>query len=116
MSDWLVTASALTIVIADALWEARGTWAILIILILLWRLTLHTREVALYLQVRRLLAEQRRLLKLASALEDQFGSDISDDRKGYADLEKRLGKIQRRLRTLDRALGWSSLERSGPKP
>jgi hypothetical protein len=103
MSDWLVTTSGLAIVIADALWEARDIWPNLIILVLLWRLTLHTREVALYSRARRLLPEQRRLLKLASTLEDQFGSGIGDDRK-----------LQHRLQELNRILGWSSLERSNP--
>jgi hypothetical protein len=114
MSDWHVTATGLTIVIADALWAARGMWANLLILLLVWRLTLQTREVALYFRARRLLSEQRRLLRVASSLEDQFGSNVSDDDKEHADLEKSLGKVQHRLRKLDRILGWSSLERSSP--
>lgn len=109
MSDWLVTATGLMLAIADGLWAARGLWA-LIVLALVWRLTLHTREIALYFQTRRLQSEQRRLLSLASSLADQFG----DDPKGDVDLEKRLRRIQQRLRKLDRALGWSSLDRPSP--
>jgi hypothetical protein len=112
MSDWLVPGTELTVTIAEALWAARGMWANLIILVLVWRLTFHTREVALYFRSRRLLSEQRHLLSVASRLADQFGSSVNDDPRADADLEKRLRKVQDRLRRLDRMLGWSSLERA----
>jgi hypothetical protein len=111
MSDWLVPGTQLTVAIAEALWAARGMWANLIILLLLWRLTLHTREVAIYFRARRLLSEQRHLLRVASRLADHFGSHLSDDPKVDADVDKRLRQVQDRLRTLDRKLGWSSLAR-----
>jgi hypothetical protein len=111
MSDWLVPGTQLTVAIAKALWTALGMWANLIILLLVWRLTLHTREVAQYVRSRRLLSEQRHLLKVASRLADQFESHSSDDPKVDADVEKRLRQVQDRLRKLDRKLGWSSLER-----
>jgi hypothetical protein len=115
MSDWLVPGTELTVAIAEALWAARGMWANLIILVLVWRLTLHTREVALYFRSRRLLSEQRHLLRVASRLAEQFGSSVADDPRVDADLEKRLRRVQDRLRRLDRMLGWSSLERA-PAP
>jgi hypothetical protein len=110
MPDSLASAAGLTITIAEALWAARGLWALLIVL-LLWRLTLHTREVAMYFRSRRLLSEQRRLLALTGRLAEQF-DDVSDDRKAHADLDKRHRRIQHRLRALDRTLGVSSLDRA----
>jgi hypothetical protein len=111
MSDWLVPGTQLTVAIAEALWATRGMWANLLILLLVWRLTLHTREVARHFRSRRLLSEQRHLLRVASRLADQFGSSVSDDPKADANLEKHLRKVQDRLRWLDRMLGWASLER-----
>jgi hypothetical protein len=104
------SAAGLTIAIAEALWAVKGIWALLILL-LLWRLTLHTREAAMYFRSRRLLSEQRRLLALTDQLEEQF-EDVSDNRKAHADLDKRHRRIQHRLRALDRTLGWSSLDRA----
>ncbi len=111
ISDSLASAAQLTIAIAEALWAVRGLWTLLIVL-LLWRLTLHTREVAMYFRSRRLLSEQRHLLALTGRLAEQF-DDVSDDRKAHADLDRRHRRIQHRLRTLDRILGTSSLERAG---
>ena len=111
MSDWLVPGTQLTVAIAEALWAARGMWANLIILLLVWRLTLHTREIAMYFRSRRLLSEQRHLLNVASRLADQLGSHLSDDPTVDADLEKSLRQVQDRLQKLDRMLGWLSLER-----
>ena len=110
MPDSLASAAGLTITIAEALWAVRGLWVLLVVL-LLWRLTLHTREVALYFKSRRLVSEQRRLLALTGKLEEQF-DEVSDDGKAYADLDKRHRQIQHRLRTLDRSLGASSRERA----
>ena len=110
MSDSLASAAGLTLTIAEALWAARGVWALLVV-VLLWRLTLHTREAAMYFRSRRLLSEQRHLLALTGRLEEQL-DDASDDRKTHADLDKRHRRVQHRLRTLDRTLGSSSLERA----
>jgi hypothetical protein len=110
MSDSLASAAGLTLTIAEALWAARGMWALLAV-VLLWRLTLHTREVAMYFRSRRLQSEQRRLLTLADRLEEQL-DDVSDERKTRAGLDKRHRRLQHRLRTLDRTLGPSSLDRA----
>jgi hypothetical protein len=112
MADWLVIPTGLTIAIAEALWAARGMWASLIALLLVWRLTLHTREIARYFRTRRLLSEQRRLLALAHTLADQMDGDVGGYPRADAEREKHLRRVQRRLEKLDRALGWSSLERA----
>ena len=111
MADTFAPAARLMIAIAEALWAARGLWAFLGVL-LLWRLTLHTREVALYFRARRLAAEQRRLVTLATTLEDRL-DDVGDDRKAHAALERQHRRIRQRLHALERVLSGASLDRAG---
>jgi hypothetical protein len=110
VANWLPAGSVAAKAVLDALWEARGAWADLIVLLLVWRLTLHTREIARYVRARRLRLEQRHLQGIAAGLESRLDSG-ADGGGEHAALERRLARAHRRLRKLDRVLGASSLDR-----